>query len=136
VSHLILASHYDFYKMPEDERKKLIGRVFKERDWKKPKLIRDGFYFVVDLASDQFNYGMPQGLICLTGIVELRTGKHFNVVACSPDDLDEQVTFSDGDIKYHDRVFRYLKGMPKKNVRYRDVMQKIQRHFGTGFLYP
>ncbi len=128
MAHLIFDNVYDFYKMPEDERKALIGRVFKEHNT---------LYFPVQLAEGEFNYGIQQGLIHVSPIWKhYKTHeKHFKIGVTSPDDLDIDLNFGPEHVHLRQEIILFLKGMAKKSVTYKGILLKIRDHFKAGELY-
>lgn len=123
----ILDSHWDFYnKLSEDERKALIGKCFREKD-------REAFYFPVGLADGEFNYGVQQGLIFVTPIMNRqKKEKWFRVGASSPDDLDIDLDFFAPFMSLHQDVIEFVRTAKKKNVTYRGFLKAIQDHFKAG----
>ncbi len=118
-------SCYDFYKLPEEERLLLVGSVFKQ-------INRKNLFFPVQLAECEFNYGVQQGLIFITEIHSLQSGKWWRIGAMSPDDLDMNLDFKETSIRQD--VIEYVKSMRKHNVTYRGVLEEIQKHFKAGLI--
>lgn len=112
----------DFYRLPEEERKSLIGQKFRQVN--KPTV-----YFPVGLSDKQFNYGRKQGLIFIT---EILPNKWFRVGVHSPDDLDCDLDFIHPHTAIRQDIIDFIEKMNKKNIIYRNVLIKIQKHFRAG----
>lgn len=113
---------FDFYNLPESDRESLVGKSFEEE--------KGGLYFVLDLSPNEFNYGMKQGLICVSPIITIFKLPFFKVYVCSPDDLDIDVCFDDDEIKFRDEVIRFIESIPKIDVGYLHFMEQIADKFG------
>lgn len=146
MAHLVFNSPYEFYALPEPERIKLIGRVFKERVFvvkgKGKKLVytdqvRDTLYFPIGLAPDAFNYGIQQGVIFVNPVQNHReAGKWFRVGAFSPDDLDVDLNFGAEHIHLRQDIIAFIRGpMHKQNRHYKEVMEQIRDHFKAGTIW-
>jgi len=155
--HLIFNSPYEFYELPEEERIKLIGRIYKARNWRvkkgKKELtytdVQPTIYIPIGLHPEEFNYGIQQGVLCIPEVREIPGNeshdKWFKVGAFSPDDLDRDLEFTLEDIKNTDslginhlrqEIIEFIKGpMHKVNRRYKEVLEQIQKHFNAGKLY-
>jgi hypothetical protein len=116
---------YDFYKLPKRDRMHLIDQCVRSR--------HDSLYFPILLTKDEFNYGIQQGLICITNLVIFNKKIHFNVCAVSPDDLDKQITFNVSDIdageKLRKSIFKFIKNQNKRNVTYEEFLLNIKNNF-------
>ena len=108
---------FDFYRLSETERKKLVGKCFKEKD-------RDAIYFPVNLADQQFNYGVKEGVIRVNGIIR-RGNKWFSVGAFSPDDLDIGIEFFGGECAHRQDVIDKIKTIGKNKVTYKGVFDTL-----------
>lgn len=109
-------SPYAFYELPQRERRKLVGKRFRENG---------GIYFPLDLAYGEFNYGIRQGLIIVTEVRENR----FKVGVVSPDDLDLDLEFEHPYTNIRWDVITFIEKMNKVNVTYRHVLLTINDHF-------
>ena len=137
MAHLILDSHYDFYKLTEEERFKLVGRVFKERWFKrgakgkiKDEGVCDTLYFPVQLTEDEGNrnYRIRQGLLGVSPIwTHGGQGKWFKVYVASPDDWDLCLEFKSEHTPLRQEVITYMKGVAKQNVTYMSILLSIQK---------
>ncbi len=144
MAHLIFDSPYEFYKLPEEERVKLIGRIYKERQWvlkgKKKQVtytdkVRDNLYIPIGLHPDEFNYGIQQGVLRVSPILKDNNGKWWRISAFSPDDLDCDLDFSQEYTGLRQDVIDFVRGpMHKFNRRYKEVLKQIQKHFKAGEL--
>ena len=114
---------YDFYDLPEDERKSLVGQFFRETHGRH-------LYLVVDLHPEQFNYGVKQGVFFIGSIRKEDGRKHFTISAFSPDDLDDCVTFYGESASKRQEIILYMARMVKKNVRYWNVIKELSSLFG------
>lgn len=122
----------DFYDLPDDKAKALVGTSFQCDD--RPSYT----FWVVDLALDEFNYGHPQGLIFIfEPRKEEPDGPHwFRVGAFSPDDLDVDLDFECLTARkarsQYKKVVACLKSIPKSRVTYRGFMKEVQDQVGAG----
>ena len=132
---MILNWHYDFYELPEAERKAMVGQPFQVRG---KRTISDTLYFPVDLHPDDFNYGAPQGLIFVTAPRDVPGHRNwFRVGVCSPDDLDKDLDFSGEDTaqvnKWRQQAIDFLSDPTNmRGVFYDDVLNFIQELTGAG----
>jgi hypothetical protein len=110
---LILKSVYTFYALPEDQRIAMIGKWFKEEGGK-------SLHFPLGLTVDEFNYGIQQGLVFVSSVMDFGGKKWFRVGVISPDDLDMDLDFGEDHCKLHNKVVQYVKTMPKQcqNIMY------------------
>lgn len=137
---LVFNSSDDFYALPEEERKSLIGSVFKER-MRKIKYEKVTYlnktsgtlFFPVGLAEDEFNYGVKQGLIFVTACNK-SNNKWFRAGVISPDDLDIDLDFGAEHIHLRQDVIDYIKKANKLNIKYKEFLGKIRDYFGAGIL--
>jgi hypothetical protein len=118
-----IVSPYEFYEMPETERISLVGDCLKEERF-------DTLYFPVCLSSEQFNYGISQGLLFVTPIRKVNDKKYFKVGVFSPDDLDLDLCFKHPLTEIRQDVLEYIRKMNKKNVTYGGMLENIQNIFG------
>lgn len=145
MNTVIMNSIYEFYKLSDLERVKLIGSVLLERrlarHQKKGKPLKyldettGVMYFPVALTKSCFNYMKRQGLIAVSPIWDFGKGKWFSVYAKSPDDLDIILEFNEDHICIRDSVLDYVKSMKKLHIDYKQVMLDIQKHFNAGELF-
>lgn len=125
-------SPYDFYNLPESEKKYLFGKPFKVKD-------SDQIYFPVDLHPDEFNYGEQQGLIFVTQVFaknDLYTN-WFRIAAFSPDDLDIDLDFSSDNKSlselWRQQAIEFLSNpVNLQNIFYTNVLRSIQKLTGAG----
>jgi hypothetical protein len=137
-----MRSRYDFYELPESERKAMIGKPFQEeitrKGHRKPQL-SSTLYFPVDLHPDEFNYQQPQGLIFVTEVCA-HLPDHpnwFRVGVCSPDDLDIDLDFETTDTqqahRWREQAIEFLSDPTNlQGVFYADVLHFIQELTGAG----
>jgi len=139
-----LKSHFDFYRLPEQERVAMIGECFREegppprkksrRERRRPPQPTPDstLYFPVGLAEGEFNYGMPQGLVFVTPIHNFQGKKWFRVGAASPDDLDIDLDFGEGETSIRQDVIDFIRKACKRDVTYRGFMTMVQKAFNAG----
>ena len=116
-----------FYDLNEAERKSLVGTMFKTTE---RKGMSNWLYFPLDLHKDEFNYGVRQGLICISPIEKYKHKKNFKIIVHSPDDLDLCLYFNHYYTPDRQEVINFVKKMPKRNVFYKEVLLEIQKTFG------
>lgn len=113
---------YDFYQLPEDERKALIGSCFKVEGF-------EHLYYPIGLFED-FNYGIDQGVIFVSPIMKYNSEKWFRVGVFSPDDLDMDLDFNASETHKRQEIISHLNKIKKIDVTYRGVLEEIQKLFG------
>lgn len=147
---MILRTCYEFYKLPEAERKAMVGQPFQEeipvRGRKGQRRAKLGLkskpsttlYFPVDLHPTEFNYGEPQGLIFVTMPTDVPGHPNwFRVGVCSPDDLDKDLDFSTEDTeqaqRWRQQAIEFLSDPTNmRGVLYDDVLTFIQTLLNAG----
>lgn len=127
----MLKNQYDFYRMPEEERKALVGKPFQTID--QP----GGLYFPIQLTEEGSwnNYNRRQGLIYVSTVMthwKLKT-MWFRVAAASPDDLDMDLDFDETEINLREPVIDFLKEITQiEEVTYKEVLDAVQAQFNAG----
>lgn len=123
---------YEFYKLPQRERKHLIDQSFKEEG-------RDVLYFPIGLTLEgsYSNYNRKQGVISVHPLYVIRSGVDkgkpwFKLGAFSPDDYDLDLEFRGEEATEEKRnlILAYLKTANKRNTTYVDFLNKVKDLFG------
>jgi hypothetical protein len=139
----ILKIDYDFYELPEKQRKAMVGDFFVE----KADLDRLGEdlvcrYYPIQLSEDEkwYNYGVQQGILRLSTFwphfeykqgKRIETGKEWFKVSCfSPDDLDLCLHWTPAVRELRPKVIELITEMPKDGVGYRECLEFIQSFYG------
>ena len=116
---------FDFYKLSEADRRKLVGSFF---------LSEQTPCYVLKLKSAQFNYGFAEGVLGVLPVFQcgypLRD--YFAVRVYSPDDLDLALEFQYEEVGCRDAVLTYLKSMPLQSMTYQEALERIREHVGCG----
>lgn len=126
-------SAYDFYRLPDLERRSMVGQQFFE-------VGRDTEYFVISMDDPACNYGVFQGVIFLLPIQPNRYkvsefgDKWFRVGVFSPDDEDKDLDFFGDDCKHFKKVRKFLREMNPLflNVGYNEILSMVQEHVQAG----
>lgn len=151
MASLVFDSPFDFYDLSEDERVRLIGSVFRVREFifkgkNNDKIVYTdnicGDLFIpVGLASDEFNYGVEQGVLVVTTIRRklmsgVKCNKWFKVGVFSPDDLDMDLEFTGDDTSIRQDVVEFIRwSMCKRGRRYREMLEQIVDEFECGEIW-
>ncbi len=143
----IFKRSYDFYDLPEEERKAMVGESFmvngpygssspyEHRGF----VIQPDIYFPIQLSEhgQHLNYGTRQGVLNVIGIRPFyeKSSQYPNTwfrVACfSPDDLDLDLNFENSPTEeLRNKVIDLIREMPKDEVEYRECLEFIQSYFG------
>jgi hypothetical protein len=126
----LLRTSYQFYDLPEDERKAMTGKPFQELT------PGDSLYFPVDLKEGTFNYGETQGLLFVTQLhpTHPTSPNWFRLGVSSPDDLDMDLDFNSPDSpKHREQVIKLLSDPALlTDVSYDDVLNFVQKEIGAG----
>jgi hypothetical protein len=144
-------SPYDFYKLPQRERKHLIDQCFTvkpnkiliARQKNGAKMPEPELFFPIGLTLDgsYSNYNRRQGLLYVMPVrpmspatakaYKMETVTHwFRVAAFSPDDLDMDLDWNNPRPNLREDVIQFIKTMPKREVTYESVLKSIQDNFG------
>lgn len=142
---ILLENIYQFYDLPDEEAKKLVGQIIEESERKpqKPSDKRNNpnppkkwaIYFPVGLENENTNYGKKYGLIGLSHVFNHWKNKtpYFRVFAMCPDDLDVGITYQgDGMEELRQKVYDFMLSLPFEETDYREIMQLIIEHVGYG----
>lgn len=121
-------SPYEFYKLPEEERRALIGEPFvaEERPF--------SLYFPFEVDVPENNYNAAQGLIWVSMMLMSKEGAWFRVAAFSPDDIDMDLDFTGAaaTVEMHQRVCDFLRTLPRFPLSYEGILKAVQLHCGAG----
>jgi hypothetical protein len=114
-------SPYDFYKLPQRDRKHLIDQCYVvEHDAKTKARIKNG-----ETAPQQTLY-FPIGLT--------KYGSYDNYNLCvnafSPDDYDLGLFYHDPATGLREQIIAFGKTAPKRETTYKEFLQKIHDRFG------
>lgn len=142
---MIIENIYQFYNLPDEEAKKLIGKVIEESERRpqKPSEKRNNpnrpkkwaSFFPVGVENEHANYGKKYGLIGVSDIFNHWKDKvpYFRVYAMSPDDLDIGITYQgDGMEELRQKVYDFMLSLPFEETDYREIMRLIIEHVGFG----
>jgi hypothetical protein len=140
----VLELNYDFYKMPEEQRRAMVGDYFVE----KASLARLGpelvdRYYPIQLTEQGswMNYNRRQGVLHLTpiwpyrdyskrGKLGITDKKIFRLTCFSPDDLDLALEWIGPPDGLRAKVIALLDEMPKDEVEYQECLEFIQSFHG------
>lgn len=124
-------SAFDFYSLPQRERKHMIGQCFMEKQ--RQDRTKDAIYFPIGLTKDGGlqNYGVRQGVLRVALLTNYLTKEPWLRVSCfSPDDLDKDLDFHNPEPGLRDKVIAYIKVMGKLDRTYDDALEELQKQFG------
>jgi len=127
---------YDFYALPEHERRSYVGQQFLAIDHP------DYEFFVIGLVEGEFNYGSRQGVLYIFPPRKDTYAKSpdfgqlwWKIGVFSPDDLDKSIEFSgDAECKLFSKVRGFLREANPilLNTTYHDALEFVRQEFNCG----
>lgn len=121
----------DFYDLSKPERIEMIGSFFSYNN----PIYKNKILFVLGLHENQFNYGIQQGLICISPIRKSNYKKQFYMSAESPDDLDITLIFNEKETYLRQEIIAFLRKTKYKDVFYKEFFKNIQKQFNAGTIW-